>query len=174
VTFANPEVGTITMRELLSHHSGSERRENASFLINKWLKKWHFRTPVRNAPQPFCARFVFGKKRSFVKKGLMLGTSISRSTQAQRCVSSRRPAATAWKSTRHAAGAKMPLFAPFLYKMHYFTKTGSGQTQGKLKKRGVFSQNQFTNYSQVCESGSLEPSTHKCTDLFTKTGSGQT
>jgi hypothetical protein len=26
------------------------------------------------------------------------------------------------------AGEKTALFAPFLYKMHYFTKTGSGQT----------------------------------------------
>jgi hypothetical protein len=25
-------------------------------------------------------------------------------------------------------GAKNVLFAPFIYKMHYFTKTGSGQT----------------------------------------------
>jgi hypothetical protein len=25
-------------------------------------------------------------------------------------------------------GEKTPLFAPFIYKMHYFTKTGSGQT----------------------------------------------
>ena len=24
------------------------------------------------------------------------------------------------------------LFAPFIYKMHHFTKTGSGQTEGKL------------------------------------------
>jgi hypothetical protein len=140
------------MRELLSHHSGAEHA--AVF-----------------APVSFCARFVFGKTIIYQDR---LGTGISRTTQAQRCVSSRRPAATAWKSARHAAGAKMPLFALILYKMHYFTKTGSGQTQGKLKKRGVFSQNQFTNYSQVCESDSLEPFTHKCTDLFTKTGSGQT
>jgi beta-galactosidase/beta-glucuronidase len=26
------------------------------------------------------------------------------------------------------SGAKTPLFAPFVYKMHHFTKTGSGQT----------------------------------------------
>ena len=26
------------------------------------------------------------------------------------------------------AGEKTALFAPFIYKMHYFTKTGSGQT----------------------------------------------
>jgi hypothetical protein len=31
-------------------------------------------------------------------------------------------------------GGKTALFAPFIYKMHYFTKTGSGQTWGKLKK----------------------------------------
>jgi hypothetical protein len=27
-----------------------------------------------------------------------------------------------------AAVRKTPLFAPFIYKMHHFTKTGSGQT----------------------------------------------
>jgi hypothetical protein len=27
-----------------------------------------------------------------------------------------------------AAGKKTALFEPFIYKMHYFTKTGSGQT----------------------------------------------
>jgi hypothetical protein len=30
----------------------------------------------------------------------------------------------------------MPLFEPFVYKNDHFTKTGSGQTQGKLKKEG--------------------------------------
>ena len=29
---------------------------------------------------------------------------------------------------------KTPLFAPFIHKMHHLTKTGSGQTLGKLKK----------------------------------------
>jgi hypothetical protein len=33
---------------------------------------------------------------------------------------------------------KPPLFAPFTYKIHLFTKTGSGQTQGKLKKEWRF------------------------------------
>jgi hypothetical protein len=29
---------------------------------------------------------------------------------------------------RHGDGRETPLFAPFIYKMHHFTKTGSGQT----------------------------------------------
>jgi hypothetical protein len=33
-----------------------------------------------------------------------------------------------------------PLFAPFVSKMHDFTRTGSGQTWGKLKKEWRFSQ----------------------------------
>ena len=37
------------------------------------------------------------------------------------------------------AGAQNAFFAPFLYKNDDFTKTGSGQTYGKLKKRTVFS-----------------------------------
>ena len=36
-------------------------------------------------------------------------------------------------------GEKTALFAPFIYKMHYFTKTGSGQSLGILKKSGAFS-----------------------------------
>jgi hypothetical protein len=36
------------------------------------------------------------------------------------------------------SGQKTPFFAPFIYKMHYFTKTGSGQTYGKLKKEWHF------------------------------------
>jgi hypothetical protein len=37
--------------------------------------------------------------------------------------------------------SKNGLFAmPFIYKNDYFTKTGSGQTQGKLQKRSVFPQ----------------------------------
>jgi hypothetical protein len=35
-------------------------------------------------------------------------------------------------------GRETPLFAPFIYIMHLFTKTGSGQTQGKLKTRMAF------------------------------------
>jgi hypothetical protein len=37
-----------------------------------------------------------------------------------------------------AIRCETPLFAPFVYQMHHFTKTGSGQTQGKLKKRVAF------------------------------------
>jgi hypothetical protein len=33
---------------------------------------------------------------------------------------------------------KNAIFAPFLYKSHLFTKTGSGQTEGKLKKEWRF------------------------------------
>jgi hypothetical protein len=100
----------------------------------------------------------------------------------------------------HHSGAKhaTAVFAPvsflrpfrFCMEKRSFVKTGSVQAlAGQLKQNGVClhaglprlpgnlhgtPQNQFTNYSQVCESGSLEPFTHKCTDLFTKTGSGQT
>jgi hypothetical protein len=45
-----------------------------------------------------------------------------------------------WAQTKATGGEKTALFAPFMYKMHYFTKTGSGQTWGKLKKSAVFSQ----------------------------------
>jgi hypothetical protein len=34
---------------------------------------------------------------------------------------------------------KTPLFAPFMYKNDHFTKTGSGQTKGELKKEWRFS-----------------------------------
>jgi hypothetical protein len=37
-------------------------------------------------------------------------------------------------------GEKTALFEPFIYKMHDFTKTGSGQTLGKLKKSAGFPQ----------------------------------
>jgi hypothetical protein len=37
-------------------------------------------------------------------------------------------------------GAKNATFAPFIYKTEHFTKTGSGQTYGKLKKEWRFSQ----------------------------------
>jgi hypothetical protein len=33
-----------------------------------------------------------------------------------------------WTGLPLFAGEKTALFAPFIYKMHYFTKTGSGQT----------------------------------------------
>jgi hypothetical protein len=33
---------------------------------------------------------------------------------------------------------KTALVAPFMYKNEHFTKTGSGQTQGKLQKRVAF------------------------------------
>ena len=36
------------------------------------------------------------------------------------------------------AGEKASFFAPFIYKMHYFTKTDSGQTWGKHSKKGRF------------------------------------
>jgi hypothetical protein len=36
--------------------------------------------------------------------------------------------------------SKNSLFEPFIYVTEHFTKTGSGQTYGKLKKRAVFSQ----------------------------------
>jgi hypothetical protein len=36
------------------------------------------------------------------------------------------------------AVSKNGLFAPFIYQNEHFTKTGSGQTQGKLKKGTVF------------------------------------
>jgi hypothetical protein len=46
----------------------------------------------------------------------------------------RQNAAGQWPLVR-----KTPLVAPFLiYKMYQFTKTGSGQTYGKLKKRVAF------------------------------------
>jgi hypothetical protein len=35
---------------------------------------------------------------------------------------------------------KTPLFEPFIYENEHFTKTGSGQTEGKLKKEVRFSQ----------------------------------
>ena len=35
-----------------------------------------------------------------------------------------------------SAVREMPLFEPFVYKNDHFTKTGSGQTQGKLKQEG--------------------------------------
>jgi hypothetical protein len=35
---------------------------------------------------------------------------------------------SAGKQDRSKPGEKTSLFAPFIYKMHYFTKTGSGQT----------------------------------------------
>jgi hypothetical protein len=43
-------------------------------------------------------------------------------------------------------GKKTALFAPFIYKMHYFTKTGSGQTQGKLKKKCRFPSDPLGTY----------------------------
>jgi hypothetical protein len=47
-----------------------------------------------------------------------------------------------------SSGEKTVLFAPFLCKTHNFTKTGSGQTQGKLKKRVPFSCRGFFNEGQ--------------------------
>jgi hypothetical protein len=38
----------------------------------------------------------------------------------------------------YISGKETPLFAPFLYKMHHLTKTGSGQTQGKHSKKVAF------------------------------------
>ena len=35
---------------------------------------------------------------------------------------------TVWTGMQEDAGKKTALFEPFIYKMHYFTKTGSGQT----------------------------------------------
>ena len=52
MTFANPEVGTITMRELLSHHSGA-KHATAVFAPVSFLR-----------PFRFCM-----EKRSFVKTG---------------------------------------------------------------------------------------------------------
>jgi hypothetical protein len=37
-----------------------------------------------------------------------------------------------------AAGKKTFLFAPFVYKKDHFAKTGSGQTEGTLKKEHRF------------------------------------
>eukprot|EP01046_Picozoa_sp_COSAG06_P006173 COSAG06_NODE_288_length_18224_cov_8.849948_11_plen_98_part_00 len=34
-------------------------------------------------------------------------------------------------------GKETPLFAAFVYKLHHFTKTGSGQTQGILGQKRV-------------------------------------
>jgi hypothetical protein len=34
--------------------------------------------------------------------------------------------------------SKNGLFEPFIHKNDHFTKTGSGQTKGKLKKNGPF------------------------------------
>jgi hypothetical protein len=50
---------------------------------------------------------------------------------------------------------KTPLFSPFvvLYKMHHFTKTGSGQTQGKhSKKSGVFRRDSCRNVNPIGQS----------------------
>ena len=44
----------------------------------------------------------------------------------------------AWTRPSRSDGRETPLFAPFIYNMHHFTKTGSGQTYGKLKKRVAF------------------------------------
>jgi hypothetical protein len=46
-------------------------------------------------------------------------------------------------ASSHTMVRKTPLFAPFIYKSHLFTKTGSGQTLGKLKKEWRFSQGQM-------------------------------
>ena len=55
-----------------------------------------------------------------------------------------------FRRTTHpsSSGEKTVLFAPFLCKTHHFTKTGSGQTQGKLKKRVPFSCRGFFNEGQ--------------------------
>jgi hypothetical protein len=55
-----------------------------------------------------------------------------------------------------AVSEKTDFWGTFMYKCDLFTKTGSGQTWGNLKKDAVF-----------------EPFVYKC-DLFTETGSGQT
>jgi hypothetical protein len=66
--------------------------------------------------------------------------------------------------------SKNGLFAmPFIYKMHHFTKTGSGQTQGKLKKRGVFPQ---ALHSRAETAFKRHFHTKKLN--IAKTGSGQT
>jgi hypothetical protein len=67
-------------------------------------------------------------------------------------------------------GKKSHLLCHFILKNDRFTKTGSGQTWGKLKKRCVF-------YSDadgwVSQNGLFEPFIHN-DEHFTKTGSGQT
>jgi hypothetical protein len=46
--------------------------------------------------------------------------------------------------------SKSGLFEPFIYKNEHFTKTGSGQTWGKLHKKTVFPQG-VTQSMGACE-----------------------
>ena len=64
----------------------------------------------------------------------MAKKSAFRTLEVARLASAQRPARAAGQVQENGT------FEPFiLYKMHYFTKTGSGQTQGKLKNDAVFS-----------------------------------
>jgi hypothetical protein len=56
---------------------------------------------------------------------------------------------TAWLDTECGPGKKTVLFEPFIYKNAHLTKTGSGQTYGKLKK-GPFSCSSFATHQTPC------------------------
>jgi hypothetical protein len=78
--------------------------------------------------------------------------------------------------------SKNGLFEPFIYKNDHFTKTGSGQTWGKLQKRTFFLRN-YSCFAWIFAGGAAFGLVRErlfCamfytkTRTFTKTGSGQT